>query len=183
MARAPKTTAPQTTAQRLDSIVKSARKIMRKDKGLNGDLDRLPVLTWIMLFLYGIWTNAPFSFVVFYAGLQMVPRDTLESAMIDGASRWERVRFVVVPALTPLATFVAMVQLMDNFRVFEPIVGFNSQGSATSLSYSIFSDLNGQFSQLFGSAAATSMLTIIGVVVLLIPVLIRTWRDFNRKPV
>jgi type I restriction enzyme M protein len=48
MARAPRNTAPQTTAHRLDSIVKSARKIMRKDKGLNGDLDRLPVLTWIM---------------------------------------------------------------------------------------------------------------------------------------
>jgi type I restriction enzyme M protein len=44
-----KTAAPaQTTAQRLDSIIKSARKIMRKDKGLNGDLDRLPMLTWIM---------------------------------------------------------------------------------------------------------------------------------------
>jgi type I restriction enzyme M protein len=41
-------TAPQTTAQRLDSIVKSARKIMRKDKGLNGDLDRLPLLTWVL---------------------------------------------------------------------------------------------------------------------------------------
>ena len=40
--------APQTTAQRLDSIVKSARKIMRKDKGLNGDLDRLPLLTWVL---------------------------------------------------------------------------------------------------------------------------------------
>lgn len=40
--------APKTTSQRLDSIVKSARKIMRKDKGLNGDLDRLPMLTWIM---------------------------------------------------------------------------------------------------------------------------------------
>ena len=39
---------PKTTAQRLDSIVKSARQIMRKDKGLNGDLDRLPMLTWIM---------------------------------------------------------------------------------------------------------------------------------------
>lgn len=38
----------QTTAQRLDSIIKSTRKIMRKDKGLNGDLDRLPMLTWIM---------------------------------------------------------------------------------------------------------------------------------------
>jgi type I restriction enzyme M protein len=38
----------QTTAQRLRSIVKSARDIMRKDKGLSGDLDRLPALTWIM---------------------------------------------------------------------------------------------------------------------------------------
>src|SRR3954464_8498204 len=39
---------PQTTAQSLGSLVKSCRDIMRKDKGLNGDLDRLPMLTWIM---------------------------------------------------------------------------------------------------------------------------------------
>src|SRR2546425_13185003 len=39
---------PLTTAQQLGSIVKSARDIMRKDKGLNGDLDRLPMLTWVM---------------------------------------------------------------------------------------------------------------------------------------
>ena len=48
MARLPKNKAALTTAQRLDNIIKSARKIMRKDKGLNGDLDRLPMLTWIM---------------------------------------------------------------------------------------------------------------------------------------
>ncbi len=47
-ARKKATPKEQTTAQRLDSIIKSARKIMRKDKGLNGDLDRLPMLTWIM---------------------------------------------------------------------------------------------------------------------------------------
>jgi type I restriction enzyme M protein len=40
--------APATTAQRLGTIIKSARDIMRKDKGLSGDLDRIPVLTWIM---------------------------------------------------------------------------------------------------------------------------------------
>jgi type I restriction enzyme M protein len=39
---------PLTTAQQLGSLMKSARDIMRKDKGLNGDLDRLPMLTWIM---------------------------------------------------------------------------------------------------------------------------------------
>lgn len=38
----------ETTAQRLSGIIKSCRKIMRKDKGMNGDADRLPMLTWIM---------------------------------------------------------------------------------------------------------------------------------------
>ena len=46
--RVKKTAQPMTTAQRLSSIIKSARQIMRKDKGLNGDLDRLPLFTWIM---------------------------------------------------------------------------------------------------------------------------------------
>ncbi len=41
-------TTPKTTAAHLRSIVKSARDVMRKDKGLSGDLDRLPMLTWIM---------------------------------------------------------------------------------------------------------------------------------------
>jgi type I restriction enzyme M protein len=39
---------PPTTSQRLGSLVKTCRDIMRKDKGLNGDLDRLPMLTWVM---------------------------------------------------------------------------------------------------------------------------------------
>ena len=38
----------ETTSQKLSSIVKSCRQIMRKDKGMNGDADRLPMLTWIM---------------------------------------------------------------------------------------------------------------------------------------
>src|SRR5438445_13682219 len=41
-------TQPLTTAQQLGSLIKSARDIMRKDKGLNGDIDRLPMLTWVM---------------------------------------------------------------------------------------------------------------------------------------
>ncbi len=41
-------TSSSTTAQSLGALLKSARDIMRKDKGLNGDLDRLPMLTWVM---------------------------------------------------------------------------------------------------------------------------------------
>jgi type I restriction enzyme M protein len=49
MARRPKKEQPPaTTAQRLRAVLKSCRDIMRKDKGLSGDVDRLPMLTWIM---------------------------------------------------------------------------------------------------------------------------------------
>lgn len=82
MARQPKKiAAPPTTAQRLDAIVKSARKIMRKDKGLNGDLDRLPVLTWVM-------------FLKFLDDLERVHEDEAELAgaqfhpAIEAPYRW-----------------------------------------------------------------------------------------------
>ncbi len=137
-------------------------------------------LTWIMLIVYGVWSSAPFAFVVFYAGLQTVPSDTIEAAQIDGASRWQQNRHVVIPHLMPLVTFVALIQLMDNFRVLEPIIGFNASAHATSLSWIILNDLGGETQQL-SAAATTSVLTIIGVAILLSPVLVRTWRDFNGK--
>lgn len=137
-------------------------------------------LTWITLIIYGIWHSAPFAFVVLYAGLQTIPQDTLESAQIDGATRWQQIRYVVIPHLMPLVTFVALIQLMDNFRVLEPIVGFSAQAHATSLSWIILNDMSGE-TRLLSSASTTSVLTIIGVAILLSPVLVRTWRDFNTK--
>jgi len=137
-------------------------------------------LTWIMLIVYGVWHAIPFSFIVFYAGLQTVPKDQLESAKIDGANKFEEVIYIIIPHLMPLITFVALMQLMDNFRVFEPIVGFSAEAHATSLSWIIFNDLGGETRQL-SAAATSSILTIIGVIILLSPVLVRTWKDFKFK--
>jgi len=161
-----------------DGILGKSLQAIFSDPNLS--LKASPTLTWIMLMVYGVWHSAPFAFIVYYAGLQTVPGETLEAAMIDGASRWERIRYVVVPHLAPLTVFIMLIQLMDNFRVLEPIVGFSAGANATSLSSIIFSDLKGDIAR-FNSAAATSVLTVIGLCILLTPVLIRTWRDFNRK--
>ena len=64
--------------------------------------------------------------------------------------------------------------------MFEPIVGFNASAHATSLSWFIFNDLGGE-TRLLSSASSTSVLTVLGVCILLSPVLVRTWRDFNKK--
>jgi multiple sugar transport system permease protein len=138
-------------------------------------------LTWITLIIYGIWHNTPFAFIVFYAALQTVPQDPIEAALIDGASRFQRVRYIVIPHLYPVATFIMLICLMDNFRVFEPIIGFSAEGVAQSLSWMIYQDLRNENKMLFGSAGATSMLTIIGIAILLTPVLIRTWREFRTE--
>ena len=161
-----------------DGIIGSTLQLIFDDPNLS--LKASTSLTWIMLIIYGIWHSTPFAFVVFYAGLQTVPKDTIEAAKTDGASKFQQVRYVIVPYMAPLVVFVTLMQLMDNFRVFEPIVGFSADAKATSLSWIIYNDLSGQ-DKLFGSAAATSMMTIIGVGILLTPVLIRNWREFNSR--
>ena len=127
-----------------------------------------------------IWNEAGFDSIIYLAAIMGINPALYESAQIDGATRWQRIRYVVIPHLMPLVTFVALIQLMDNFRVFEPIVGFNASAHATSLSWIIFNDLGGE-TRLLSSAATSSVLTILGVVILLSPVLVRTWRDFKRK--
>ncbi|MEC8467776.1 MAG: sugar ABC transporter permease, partial [Pseudomonadota bacterium] len=91
-------------------------------------------LMWTMLIVYGVWHTLPFSFITFYAGLQTVPQDTMEAAKVDGASKWQSMIHVVVPHLMPLVSFVTLMLLMDNFRVFEPIISFQAEAHAQSLS-------------------------------------------------
>lgn len=162
-----------------DGVIGATIQVIFDDPNLS--LKASAALTWTMLIVYGVWHTLPFSFITFYAGLQTVPDDILEAAKVDGASKWQSVMHVVVPHLMPLVSFVTLMLLMDNFRVFEPIVSFSAEAHARSLSWIIYNDLRESGNPLYSSAGATSMLTIIGVVILLTPVLIRTWRDFNRK--
>lgn len=161
-----------------DGIIGATLQWLYSDPNLS--LKASPMLTWITLIIYGIWHTTPFAFIVFYAGLQTVPAETLESAMIDGATRFQRTLYVTIPYLAPLVLFVMLIHLMDSFRVFEPIVGFSAEANATSLSWIIYNDLR-QETKLFGSAAATSVLTIIGISIILMPVVYRTWRDFKNE--
>ncbi len=133
----------------------------------------------LLMYFYRVWHVAPFAFVIFYAGLQTVNMDTLESAVIDGANRWERLRHVIVPHLMPLITFIALIHLMDCYRVFEEIVGFRSQAHVISLQWLTYDFMtpDDAGNRAISRASASAMLTMIGIVFLLILPLRRTWRD------
>lgn len=133
----------------------------------------------LMMMLYRVWHVAPFAAIIFYAGLQTLNQDSLESAVIDGANRWQRLRLIIVPHLMPLIIFVTMIHLMDTYRTFEEVVGFSSQGYVISLQWLTYDlltpDQAGNRS--ISRASASAMLTMIGIAILLVPLLKRTWRD------
>ncbi len=128
-----------------------------------------------LIILYGIWHSAPFAFIVLYAGLQSVPQDSLEAATIDGASRWQKLRYVTLPHLMPLVIFITLIHLMDAYRVFEPVMVLTQGAFTTSvqyLTYYILVQENNPF-----KASAAAVLTTAGIFVLLIPLLVKTWKE------
>jgi multiple sugar transport system permease protein len=132
----------------------------------------------LLIILYGVWHSAPFAFIVLYAGLQSVPQDSLEAATIDGASRWQKLRYVTLPHLMPLIVFITLIHLMDAYRVFEPVVVLTQGAFTTSVQYLTYYTLVTETNPYKASAAA--VLTTAGIFVLLIPLLVKTWKEQRR---
>jgi multiple sugar transport system permease protein len=129
----------------------------------------------LLICIYGVWHVLPFAFIVLYAGLQSVPQDALEAAMLDGASPTQRLRFVTLPHLMPLLVFVTLIHLMDAYRVFEPVLVLTQGAFTTSvqyLTYYVLLEENNPF-----KASAAAVLTLLGIALLLVPLLRRTWRE------
>ncbi len=132
----------------------------------------------LLIILYGIWHVVPFAFIVLYAGLQSVPQDSLEAARIDGASAWQRLIYVTIPHLAPLFVFVTLIHLMDAYRVFEPVVVLTQGAFTTSVQVLTYYTLLDEQNPYKASAAA--VLTTAGIAVLLLPLLIKTWKEHRR---
>ena len=132
----------------------------------------------VLIIVYGIWHVVPFAFIVLYAGLQSVPQDSLEAATIDGATRWQKLRYVTLPHLAPLLLFITLIHLMDAYRVFEPVLVLTQGAFTTSVQYLTYHILLNEGNPYKASAAA--VLTLIGIVFLIIPLLVQTWREQKR---
>ena len=131
-----------------------------------------------LILLYSAF-GLPFATWIIASSLREIPVELEESAMIDGASRFERLRYVIIPHLMPLIVFVTLIHLMDSYRVFEEVVAFNAQSQRISLQWLTYDFLQPDDSgtRAIGRASASSMLTLIGIVIILIPVLRQTWRS------
>ena len=93
--------------------------------------------------LSSVWANLGFTFIVVTAGLQSIPRELLESSMIDGAGPWRRFVNVTLPLLAPTLVFVSIVLVSRAFQAYGEIDlltngGPQPQASTTTLTYLIY---------------------------------------------
>ena len=100
---------------------------------INGTLKQLGVntegLTWtasprlafVAVVAVDVWQWTPFVFLVLLAGLQAIPQEPYEAALIDGSSRWQTFRHVTLPLLKPAILIVLLLRTMDLLRVFDQI--------------------------------------------------------------
>jgi ABC-type sugar transport system permease subunit len=61
-----------------------------------------PLLAMAILIAVSTWRGVPFAVIMLLGGLQTLPRDVYEAAAIDGASAWQRFRYITVPLLRPI---------------------------------------------------------------------------------
>jgi ABC-type sugar transport system permease subunit len=131
-----------------------------------------------LIMFHGVWVSTPFAMIVLFAGLQTVPQETLEAARVDGASWFRQLWHIVLPHLRSLFVFIALISIMDAYRVFDSVFVLTQQNpifDAESIMYYTF-QVALSFGRL-GKANAMSILTVIGIFVVLVPFLVMTYRD------
>ena len=136
-------------------------------KGLGANTEHLtwtasPTLAFASVIMVDIWQWTPFMFLILLAGLQAIPEEPYEAALIDGSSPWQTFRHITLPLLKPAILIALLLRTMDLLRVFDQIfiLTEGGPGSATeTISLYIYRTAF-RFSD-FGYAAAMSFVLLL----------------------
>jgi multiple sugar transport system permease protein len=78
--------------------------------------------------LMSVWAGTGFSMVVYLAGLQAIPEELYESARLDGAGVWQRLRYITIPMLRPTTLFLLVMGIISSLQVFTQIFVMTNGG-------------------------------------------------------
>jgi len=128
---------------------------------------------WVIpaFILMNIWKRMGFSMVLFLAGLQTIPEELYDAAVVDGANWWGKFRYITLPLLRPMTLFVIVITMIYNFQIFiEPFVITKGGPSNTSMSvvYLIYQTAFASYNMGKASAIAMILFIIIGLFTLLL---------------
>jgi len=80
--------------------------------------------------LVDIWQWTPFVTLILVAGLAAIPKSPLEAALVDGASSWQTLRYVILPLLRPIILIALVLRTMDALKMFDVVFSLTGGGPA-----------------------------------------------------
>jgi sn-glycerol 3-phosphate transport system permease protein len=118
-----------------------------------------------------VWRDLAYAMLVLSAGLGSIPDDVLEAASIDGATRWNLLRRVILPLLTPSIFFLVVVQTISSLQTFGEInilTGGGPDGATTTLVYSLYQSAFAFGASDYGMASAKAVVLLVLVMLITI---------------
>jgi multiple sugar transport system permease protein len=127
-----------------------------------------PLLAMFSIIMINTWRGLPFYGITLLAGLQTVPPELYEAATIDGASGWQRFRFVTLPLLKPIILIVTLFSVIFTFADFQLVYVLTHGGpqNATNLFATYAFDIGMGAGQLgLGASVALMMLPALALLI------------------
>ncbi len=100
---------------------------------------------WAMsaVIIVQVWKNVGYAVVIYLAGLQAIPRELYEAALVDGANGWQRFRNITLPGLSPVVFFLVLTTILASFQSFDIIKVMTEGGpvdATTTLIYYLYQE-------------------------------------------
>jgi multiple sugar transport system permease protein len=130
-------------------------------------------LALIAILIVMVWKTLGYNLIMFLVGLNNIPQEYYEAAVVDGAAGGRIFRYITLPLLRPMLLFVVVISTINAFNVFTPVFMMTSdiQGAAAKLVRTLVYDMweNGfrYFKVGYASAEAALLLLIVLVLTLM----------------
>ena len=141
--------------------------IINKIFGLDINWLMNPKTALIAVIIMTIWKDFGYAVVMYMAGLYSLPADVMEAAQVDGASGWQKFRYITLPLLKPMTLFVVITSIISYIQAYVQILIMTEGGPGTSTylaSYIIYDEAFVKYN--FGYASALSFVLFVITAVL-----------------
>jgi multiple sugar transport system permease protein len=119
----------------------------------------LGAVAWI-----NIWRHMGLTALLFYAGLQGIPKTVYEAALLDGSSEWTTFWKITLPLLRPVTVFVLVTSVVGSFQIFDTIAVATNGGpvdATRALVFYIFQNAFGFFKMGYATALSMTLFAIL----------------------
>jgi ABC-type sugar transport system permease subunit len=148
------------------------------EAGINISWYSQPLAARALVIGHWVWMGTAFPILVLYAGLQAMPDDFIEAAIVDGATWLQRIFLIIIPHLRSLFLLVIMISVMDTYRLFDSVFVMTGGGPGSATETVMLYTYRISFQRLsLGKGSAINLLTVVGVLILMIPTLYQTYKD------